>query len=78
MNFTMPDLLPAYAEIFLLVMVSVDPGRGPVPAASAQRGVTYVLSLLTLLGCAVLTVGRSQCDRRPGHLHLQQHVRRPT
>jgi len=59
MSFPMPDLLPAYAEIFLVVMASVIliadlivPGR--------ERGVTYGLSLLTLLGCAVLTVGTVQ------------------
>jgi NADH-quinone oxidoreductase subunit N len=55
----MPDLVPAYAEIFLVVMASVIliadlviPGR--------DRGITYGLSLLTLLGCAVLTVGAVQ------------------
>ena len=59
MSFPMPDLLPAYAEIFLVVMASVIliadlvvPGR--------DRGITYGLSLLTLLGCAVLTVGAVQ------------------
>jgi NADH-quinone oxidoreductase subunit N len=56
MNFPMPDLLPAYPEIFLAAMASVIliadliiPGRG--------RSVTYGLSLLALVGCAVLTVG---------------------
>ena len=55
MSVPMPDLLPAYAEIFLVAMASVIliadlvmPGR--------DRGITYGLSLLTLLGCAVLTV----------------------
>ena len=59
MSFPMPDLVPAYAEIFLVVMASailiadlVIPGR--------DRGITYGLSLLTLLGCAVLTVGAVQ------------------
>ena len=59
MSFPMPDLLPAYAEIFLVVMASViliadliAPGR--------DRRITYGLSLLTLLGCAVLTVGAVQ------------------
>ncbi|OGA20094.1 MAG: NADH-quinone oxidoreductase subunit N [Betaproteobacteria bacterium RIFCSPLOWO2_12_FULL_63_13] len=59
MSFPMPDLLPAYAEIFLVAMVSVIlitdlviPGR--------DRSVTYGLSMLTLLGCAVLTVGTVQ------------------
>jgi len=66
MSFPMPDLLPAYAEIFLVAMASVIlisdlviPGR--------DRGITYGLSLLTLLGCAVLTVGAVQGtgDRSP-------------
>src|SRR5450759_1179839 len=55
MNFTMPNLLPAYPEIFLLVMVSVVlvvdlflPQR--------LRYVTYALTQLTLLGCALLTL----------------------
>ena len=59
MSVPMPDLLPAYAEIFLVVMASVIliadlviPGR--------DRGITYGLSLLTLLGCAVLTVAAVQ------------------
>ena len=59
MSVPMPDLLPAYAEIFLVVMASVIliadlvvPGR--------DRCITYGLALLTLLGCAVLTVGTVQ------------------
>jgi NADH-quinone oxidoreductase subunit N len=55
MNFTMPNLLPAYPEIFLVAMVSVIlvldlflPER--------LRHLSYVLSQLTLLGCAVLTL----------------------
>src|ERR1017187_7359216 len=55
MNFTMPNLLPAYPEIFLLIMVSVVlvvdlflPQR--------LRYVTYALSQLTLAGCALLTL----------------------
>jgi len=55
MNFTMPNLLPAYPEIFLLIMVSVIlvvdlflPQR--------LRYVTYALTQLALAGCAVLTL----------------------
>jgi NADH-quinone oxidoreductase subunit N len=55
MNFTMPNLLPAYPEIFLLIMVSVVlvvdlflPER--------LRYVTYLLAQLTLLGCALFTL----------------------
>ncbi len=55
MNFAMPNLLPAYPEIFLLIMVSsilvVDLFLPP-----ALRYVSYVLTQLTLLGCAVLTL----------------------
>ncbi len=56
---SIPDLLPAYPEIFLVVMASViliadlfDSGR--------ERGMTYGLSLATLVGCAVLTLGEMQ------------------
>jgi len=56
MNFPMPDFVPAYPEIFLALMASailitdlILPGRG--------RSITYGLSLLALVGCAVLTVG---------------------
>jgi len=55
MNFTMPNLLPAYPEIFLLIMVSavlvVD-----LFLPQRLRYVTYALTQLTLLGCAVLTL----------------------
>ena len=58
MTFPMPNLLPAYPEIFLLIMVSVIlvvdlflPER--------LRNLTYALSQLTLLGCALLTLNVS-------------------
>lgn len=55
MNFTMPNLLPAYPEIFLLIMVStilvVD-----LFLPQRMRYVTYALTQLALLGCAVLTL----------------------
>ena len=55
MNFTMSNLLPAYPEIFLLVMVSailvID-----LFLEQHQRYITLALSQLTLLGCAVLTL----------------------
>jgi NADH-quinone oxidoreductase subunit N len=55
MNFTMPNLLPAYPEIFLLIMVStilvVD-----LFLPQGLRYVSYVLTQLALLGCAVLTL----------------------
>jgi len=56
MNFPMPNLLPAYAEIFLLTMTCivlvVD-----LFLDDQRRYVTYVLSLLTLAGCAFFTIG---------------------
>ncbi|MBE0612261.1 MAG: NADH-quinone oxidoreductase subunit NuoN [Burkholderiales bacterium] len=55
MNFTMPNLLPAYPEIFLLIMVStilvVD-----LFLPQRMRYITYALTQLALLGCAVLTL----------------------
>jgi NADH-quinone oxidoreductase subunit N len=58
-------LLPAYAEIFLLVMVSailiLD-----IFIGSQNRTITYILSLLTLAGCALITVATHQ----PGVAHL--------
>ena len=51
----LPDFLPAYPEIWLFVMASVvlivD-----LFVPEGRRGVGYVLSQLTLAGCAVLTV----------------------
>ena len=55
MNFTMPNLLPAYPEVFLLIMVStilvVD-----LFLPQRLRYVTYALTQLALLGCAALTL----------------------
>jgi NADH-quinone oxidoreductase subunit N len=54
MNFNVTDLIPLLPEIFLLAMLSfvlvVD-----VMLKDGQRVVTYLLSLLTLAGCAWLT-----------------------
>lgn len=51
---TNPNLIPVYAEIFLLVAASaillID-----MFLSDAKRTVTYVLSLATLAGCAVFT-----------------------
>jgi NADH-quinone oxidoreductase subunit N len=64
MNF-LSTLMPAYAEIFLLVMVSTilivdlfvtDPGKT----------LTYLLVQITLLGCALITVATHQS----GSVHL--------
>jgi len=54
MNFSLAELAPLLPEIFLLAMLSliliVD-----VMLKDGQRFITYVLSLLTLAGCAWLT-----------------------
>ncbi|MGH8743713.1 MAG: NADH-quinone oxidoreductase subunit NuoN, partial [Burkholderiales bacterium] len=59
MNFAVPDLTPAYPEIFLLAMVSlilvID-----LCISDKQRFITYLLTQLTLLGCAVVTVAVSE------------------
>ncbi|MFZ4875258.1 NADH-quinone oxidoreductase subunit NuoN [Janthinobacterium sp. Mn2066] len=51
-----PNLVPLYAEIFLLIATSaillID-----MFLPAAKRNYTYALSLLTLAGCAFLTVG---------------------
>src|SRR5271169_3699436 len=54
-----PTLLPAYAEIFLLVMVCailiVD-----LFVANRNKTLTYILVQLTLLGCSLITVATHQ------------------
>src|SRR5262245_57101012 len=59
MSGDLPLLLPAYAEIWLLAMASlillVD-----LFVSDRWRGVVYALSLITLAGCAFLTVGITQ------------------
>ncbi|HVS27830.1 MAG TPA: NADH-quinone oxidoreductase subunit NuoN [Burkholderiales bacterium] len=59
MNFVVPDLTPAYPEIFLLAMVSlilvID-----LCLSDERRFITYHLTQLTLLGCAVATVAVSE------------------
>ena len=58
MNFPMPDLLPAYAEIFLLTMACVVLVVD-LFLDDDQRYITYALSLFTLAGCAFFTAGVS-------------------
>jgi len=61
----MSTLLPAYAEIFLLVMVStiliVD-----LFVTDPNKSATYLLAQVTLLGCSLITVSTHQ----PGVEHL--------
>ncbi len=61
MNFSLAELVPLLPEIFLLAMLSliliVD-----TMLKDGQRIVTYVLTLLTLAGCAWLTFSGHQTD----------------
>jgi NADH-quinone oxidoreductase subunit N len=59
MNFPMPDFVPAYAEIFLATMACAILVLD-LFLKEHQRDAIYTLSLVTLLGCAVLTVGAVQ------------------
>ncbi|MFZ2629808.1 MAG: NADH-quinone oxidoreductase subunit NuoN [Rugosibacter sp.] len=54
-NFVMPDLYPVAAEIFLLTMSCVILFADLIFGAT-QRWVAATLTLLTLFGCALLTV----------------------
>jgi NADH-quinone oxidoreductase subunit N len=58
-------LLPAYAEIFLLVMVSVIL-IADIFVTSPGKTLTYLMVQLTLLGCALITVSTHE----PGVVHL--------
>ena len=61
MNFVLPALGPASAEIFLLAMACailiID-----VFSKDAKRTVTFVLTQLTLLGCAAITFATSTAE----------------
>ncbi len=54
MNFIPPDFAPAYAEIFMLVMVCVVM-LADLVAGEKRRYVPYVLTQAALLGCALIT-----------------------
>ena len=51
----MPDLAPAYAEIFLLVHGVRDPDRRSVHLRRQPRSATYLLTQATLAGCIIIT-----------------------
>jgi NADH-quinone oxidoreductase subunit N len=53
-NFTMPDLYPASAEIFILIMACVVLLVG-LFAGAGQRWLVYLLTQLTLAGCFAIT-----------------------
>jgi NADH-quinone oxidoreductase subunit N len=61
MNFVLPDLAPASAEIFLLAMACailiID-----VFSKDAKRTVTFVLTQLTLVGCFFITLSTSTAE----------------
>ncbi|HUL42622.1 MAG TPA: NADH-quinone oxidoreductase subunit NuoN [Burkholderiales bacterium] len=63
MTFSFPDLAPAYPEIFLLVMVSVILVFD-LFVSDEKRYLTYSLTQLTLLGCAIITVSGSSYEVR--------------
>lgn len=54
MNFLPPDFTPAYSEILMLVMVCVVM-LADLAAGEKRRYVAYLLTQVTLLGCAVVT-----------------------
>lgn len=58
MNFIQPDFGPAYPEIFLLVMVCVVL-LADIAWGEKKPYVAYLLSQITLLGCALITFGTS-------------------
>ena len=59
-EFALPILLPAYAEIWLLAMASVVLVADLYLPEDSRRGAVYWLSLVTLVGCAVLTIVAAQ------------------
>ncbi|MBX3618122.1 NADH-quinone oxidoreductase subunit NuoN [Nitrosomonas sp.] len=54
MNFIPPDFAPASSEIFMLIMVCVVM-LADLTAGNNRRHVAYLLTQITLLGCALLT-----------------------
>jgi len=58
MNY-LSTLLPAYAEIFLLVMICAIL-VADLFVASPNKTLTYILAQLTLLGCSLITVATHQ------------------
>lgn len=54
MNFLLPDLVPAYPEIFLLIMVCVAL-LAELFVGDKLPYISYLLSQITLFGCALIT-----------------------
>ena len=63
MNFVTPDLVPAYPELFLLLMVSLILVFD-LFVSDEKRFMTYLLTQLTLFGCALITVSVSYPEVR--------------
>lgn len=61
MNFLLPNLAPAYPEIFLLVMVCVLL-LADLMVGEKMHYVTYLLAQITLFGCALITFTTSVPD----------------
>src|SRR5690606_7133934 len=59
MNSTLQLIMPAYPEVFLLIMTSIIL-MVDLYLPERHRYVTYMLTQFTLLGCAVLTIGMMQ------------------
>ncbi|SFN28676.1 NADH-quinone oxidoreductase subunit N [Nitrosospira briensis] len=61
MNFTQPDLAPAYPEIFLLVMVCVVL-LADIAWGEKKPNIAYLLAQVALSGCALITFGTAAPD----------------
>jgi NADH-quinone oxidoreductase subunit N len=61
MNFLMPNLVPAYPEIFLLIMVCVAL-LAELLVGEKLHYISYLLSQIALFGCALITFATSSPD----------------
>jgi NADH-quinone oxidoreductase subunit N len=61
MNFTQPDLAPAYPEIFLLVMVCVVL-LADLAWGEKKPNIAYLLAQIALFGCVLITYGTAAPD----------------
>ena len=61
MNFLVPNLVPAYPEIFLLIMVCVAL-LAELLVGNKLRYVSYLLAQVALFGCAIITFFTASTD----------------
>ena len=61
MNFLLPNLVPAYPEIFLLIMVCVAL-LAELMIGDRLKYISYLLSQIALFGCALITFATSSPD----------------